>query len=473
VAASLREQLDKLKLTLKELAGKFTKTTPFLSNVVDWLVHFQGTISEGEWVEIRQLISTCFAMTDDEVKQALVPPPEVEGHIKASPFDELIPEGWIADYVHETLETESPTVFHFTCAAVALGALVNRRVWLSKGHYRIFPNLNAILIAPTGRCRKSSAINIAYDIITRAGYDRVVLGASTPEAFVVSLGSSDPATCFIISREMATFFKKAKYMDGMVPLITDLIDAPDTWRSLTIARSKLVLHNVAISGIYGTTMDWLNKNMPADIFGGGFMRRHLIVAQERTDRVFAIPRDIDAAKNRLAERAKLIAELEGEFAWASDSAAWYIDWYSRERSKADHIQDERMSGYMQSKPDHLLRLAMIFELSRMSTTLTVTSMKDALKVLEWLEQFLPTIFGSMDTTQIGEMEEKILRYIKNAGGRMSHSDLLRRVSKYMTAFKFKDFISTLKESELITERDKTALEPRSYYLTSKALGKVE
>src|SRR5207249_8101004 len=134
-----------------------------------------------------------------------------------------------------TYESESPTVYHFMCAATILGAMTDRRIWHSKGHYRIFPNLNVILIGPAGKVKKTSAINIALDIVMRAGYEKIVLGQTTPEAFLMNLGSNDPASCLVIGREMAAFFHKAKYMDGIIPLFTDLIDCPNIWSSLTVA----------------------------------------------------------------------------------------------------------------------------------------------------------------------------------------------------------------------------------------------
>jgi hypothetical protein len=51
---------------------------------------------------------------------------------------------------------------------------------------------------------------------------------------------------------------------------------------------------------------------------------------------------------------------------------------------------------------------------------------------------------------------------------MAHSDVVRRMSKYMSAGKLMEIINTLKEGEMIEERPKRTDEPRSYYLTKKA-----
>lgn len=463
----LREQLDRLKSTMQELQlGPQSAHLPF---VLDIIANWPGHISEGEVVEIEGLIGKCFQLTPEVVKERMKAGDGVKPINKS--FEDVAPtNGWFGAYLEETLPSESPTVFHFVCAAVALGALTDRRFWLSQGHYKLFPNINAMLIAPTGRCRKTAAINIMYDILMEAGYEKFILGMTTPEAFVMDIGANDPASCLIVGREMAAFFRKAKYLEGMVPLFTDLMDCPPQWRSLTIGRGKLVLKNVMLSGIYGTTMDWVNTNLPPDVFGGGFMRRHIITHQERTTRVSPRPADMTAAKKRLSDSLRLITEGFNEFLFEPDAQSWYDDWYVKQHHANTGEGDERMEGYLQSKPDHVIRLAMSLQISSGKRVLTTEALQQSLAILDWLEQYLPKAFSSMAASVVGELEEKILRAIRNSSGRMSHSDLVRRMSKYVTADKLAQMINTLKEGEMVEERPRSAMEPRSYYLTKRARG---
>lgn len=462
---SLRDQLDKLKATLQEL--KLEPESAHLPFVLDIINNWPGHISEGETIEIEGLISKCFQLDLSVVKERMKSTDGAKSISKA--FEDVAPTtGWFGAYLEETLPSESPTVFHFVCAAVALGALSDRRFWLSQGHYRLYPNINAMLIAPTGRCRKTAAINIMYDVLMEAGYEKFILGMTTPEAFVMDIGANDPASCLIVGREMAAFFRKAKYLEGMIPLFTDLIDSPPQWRSLTIGRGKLVLKNVMLSGIYGTTMDWVNTNLPPDVFGGGFMRRHIITHQERTTRISPRPADMTAAKKRLADGLRLICEGFNEFVFEAEAQAWYDNWYIQQHHANTGEGDERMEGYLQSKPDHVLRLAMSLQMSEGKRILTPEALQKSLAILDWLEQYLPKAFSSMASSAVGELEEKILRALRNAGGRMSHSDLVRRMSKYVTASKLSEMVNTLKEGELVEERPRSAMEPRSYYLSKRA-----
>lgn len=462
---SLREQLDLLKKTLRET--QLGPQSSYLPYCIDVLLGWAGTISDGEWVELDQLIAKCFQITVEDVRRLRTDVPVPEKPRTA--IEDLLPtSGWLSSYLSETIQSESPTIFHFMCAANALGAMCDRRMWASKGHYRVYTNINMLLIAPTGKCRKTSAINIMEKVLLMAGYEKFILGVATPEAFIMDIGVNDPASCVIIGREMSAFFRKAKYLEGMIPIFTDLSDCPDNWRSLTIGRGKLVLKNVMISSAFGSTMDWLNRNMPVDIFGGGFFRRFFSVYQERTTRMSPIPADMEPGFRRLADELKKVSDGFGEFELAGEPARWYIDWYTKMKNADLKGGDERLEHYLESKPDHLLRMAMILRVSESQRSLSVESLQQALTILDWMEQFLPKVFSQFAGSEIGQMGEKVLRYLASNGGRMAHSDIVRRMSKYMSAGKLMEIINTLKEGDMIEERPKRTDEQRSYYLTKKA-----
>jgi hypothetical protein len=460
---TLREQLSRLKATLKEqrYPAEDAAGAKFLDMVVDVILNFAGTISDAEKAEIESLVCKCFSIKPAQWQELIAPKADVI--VPKKPFDDLVPDGWFREYIGATMGTEPPTAYHFFCAATILGALTERKIWVSKGFYRVYPCLNVILIGPTGKCRKSAAIGIAKDIAAQAEYDKMVLGQTTPEAFIMALGGVEPASCLIVGGEMKRFFHGAKYMDGFIPLITDLIDAPDEWSSMTVSRSKLKLKNVMISSMYGTTMDWL-KRMPPDLLGGGFIRRHIAVVQDRTDRIVAIPEDFSAQKKMLSDMLRKLATVDGEFMLVDKTRKWYEDWYMHFRTDGREYNEELFEGYLESKPDHVLRLAMLIRLSQGERELTIDSLANASEILDWTEQFLPSIFANIGGGQLSVIHNRILDYIRRAGGRMSKRKLTQRMSKWLTSAKLMEHIYTLKEAGYIEERAKTAMEPLSYYL---------
>ncbi len=75
----------------------------------------------------------------------------------------------------------------------------------------------------------------------------------------------------------------------------------------------------------------------------------------------------------------------------------------------------------------------------------------ALKILDWTEQFLPEMFERVTATQAGADHQRIIKLLRNGGGRMRHSDLLRKNQYYMNARTFRECMLTLKESQTVKE----------------------
>jgi hypothetical protein len=395
---------------------------------------------------LLSLVAQTFGKTALEVSALL------RSKVQKVDFDSLIPpSGWIHDYIEWTRRTEPPTVFHFFSAAVAIGGSLGRRVFFDKGAYKVYPNLCVMLIAPTGRCRKTSAANLGTGLYARAG-GTLLADKTTPEALIDALQTSGVG--LIYAQELAVFLGKQKYQEGMIPLLTALFDCPDEWTSKTIGRGATTLNNVGLSSLMCSTPDWLQTSVPADVFGGGFMSRFLFVVQESTPRCFPLPPPLDPDRKKdLIRRLVQMRSLKGEFKPTPAATRWYDKWY-RTRTGVTSTADKQFAGYYERKPDHLLRIAMILKaagggLSPDTMVLDEADMVAAVNVLGWLEDYLPGTFDQLASSTVGEDQIRILRHLRSAGGAMEHSALLRRNSSRMNADAFKRALGTLREARLV------------------------
>jgi len=59
-------------------------------------------------------------------------------------------EGIIQRYVHQTREFEAPTSYHVFSLLAAVSAAIARRVVISRGGFRLWPNLYVLLHGPSG-----------------------------------------------------------------------------------------------------------------------------------------------------------------------------------------------------------------------------------------------------------------------------------------------------------------------------------
>lgn len=435
----IRKQLEVFKETLRQ--GKWAKDSDVYKKSVKFLRGLPpGAVTPRERAECQRLMQRAFNVSE-----------EFQTSKPEGPFDDLVPStGWFKDYHEFTLSSEPPAVFHFASALTVLGAALGRKVYFDKGFYRVYPNIATVLIAPTGRCRKTSACNIALQLAREVGVNTLT-DRVTPEALVEALYQRTPAVGLVYAPELAVFLGRQRYLEGMVPLLTSLFDAPDVWSSTTIGRGEVTLTNVALSFLGATTLEWFIEALPAQVFSGGFMSRILFIVQESTDREFALPkRSAGHLFERLRETLQELVEIEGEVILVRGAHKWYEDWYSEHHHQ--EIRDEKFAGYHERKPDHLLRVALLLRIAaEQSLQITPDAFEEALRILNWTERLLPDVFRTVAATEQGSRQQKILDILHKNGGKLAHSILLRKVQHIMNARTFFESMQTLTESGLVEE----------------------
>lgn len=452
---SVSQQIFELMTHLENLPAE--KATP---EVRDKVVKYTKDLPPATRPpDLLRLICNRFGMSQDELSKILDP-----DHKKREDFESLIPNGgWLADYIEWTRQTESPTVFHFFAGAVAIGASLARNVFYPWGDGGIFPNLCVVVVAPSGVCRKTTACNMAINLYRAVG-GNVLADKVTPEAFIEAFKEKEAAVGLIYAPELAVFLGKQKYQEGMVPMLTALFDCPQSWSSATIMRGEAHLNNVAISMLGASTLDWIQTAIPRDAFGGGFMSRILFVVQENTDRCFPIPPPTDEKmKAKLSEGLRKFGHVRGKIEMSREALDWFDKWYRRRTSQ--HMENRHFAGYAERKPTQVIRIATILAVSEKGSTwdrtIGMPHVEAALRVLDWVEAFLPGTFDQLHETSMGADQMLILQQLKKKQGSAKHSDLLRLNARRMNADIFRKYMDTLRLAGLV-EWDNTS---KTYYVT--------
>lgn len=429
-----------------------TENDPGFAAILDWV---REVPPAGRPKEFLELLAKKFHITEEHLEKLLSP------KSRQKDFDDLIPRsGWLRDYIEYTRKTEPPTVFHFFVGATTIGSALARNVRFDKGSYFVFPNLCVILVAPSGKCRKTSACSIGVSLYRSLG-GNIIADKTTPEALVEAFRDEATTCGLLYAPELAVFLGKQKYQEGMVPMLTSLFDCPAEWSSKTIGRGDIVLKSVALSLLGASTLDWIQTAIPKDAFGGGFMSRLLFVVQHDTPRSFALPPPLDdKSRTSLLRELINIAKFRGMAKLTNDGKEWYEDWYNHRSDR--NTEDKQFAGYYERKPDHLLRLAIILGVSSgLSLDLDSATLERALAILDWTESYLPATFDSMAQNAVGEDLSRLMKQIKNKGGQLDHSSWLRMNSNKMNARQFRDNVETLRMAKLI-EYDQAQ---KMYYVT--------
>lgn len=379
----------------------------------------------------------------DETKQAEALEEELLNILPSS--------GLLRDYVDYTSHSEAPLAYHVFSALCAMGVVLNRRVWFDMEYYRVYPTLGVIILGPSG-IKKTSAANIAVSILQELGFVKIYSEKLTPEALIEAM-KGDNAVGLIYAPEMSVFLSKAQYNEGLVQLITRFMDCPNEWSSETISRKTSVIHNIAISSLMCSTLDWFVGSTPADSFGGGFIARNLLVVQTASARCEPIPSvGNPLIRERIGQHFADLHAVEGEIKFDKIGGACYDSWYRNEHQHAIKNPDhELLATYYNRKPDHLKRIAIILHMAQhRNFELCYECFQTAINLLGWTEQFLPKMLQQMFRSQVGESHDQVLRIIHNDQP-IPHSNLVRKMAYKMNAAELKTILQSLKEARLIVE----------------------
>ncbi len=372
--------------------------------------------------------------------------------------------GWIQSYLEYTKDHEAPEEFHFWVAVTIIAGAIGRDVSFHKGYYKVYTNHYVILVAPPGRCRKSVSIDIGVKFLRKLNDGQnhlvnIIAEKITPEALaetmrftrIVNGAVSTNCNGFISAPELNVFLGKQKYNVGLIDLLTRLYDCPAEWEFKTRTQTLVSLKDVSLTFIGGTTPEALINGMSQDAFGGGFMSRPLFIVKPDSPRIFAMsdPPPPELAKMLQAQLLE-IATTKGAFTLDGASLKWYQEWYEATRLRAPTL-DPRMSYYMERKPDHMIRLAMVMAIAEQKPlVLTEELMGRCLKLLGLVEAAMPDAFAELEASSTGKENVRVLNSIKKKGGQITHAALAHLLFRYFDRQQLYRACGMLQEAGLIT-----------------------
>ncbi|RLG79563.1 MAG: hypothetical protein DRO13_05740 [Thermoprotei archaeon] len=332
---------------------------------------------------------------------------------------ELYPkEGWLSKYIDYCSFSPSPISFHFFSGVAALSAVVRRNVWLEFGQDRLFPNVYVVLLGPTGRVFKSTAIRIAESFVEALDVTTIIR-RSTAEALANKLSYTEEqeprdGIAFICARELVRVLGTGTtgVNTTIITALTDWYDCPDTDTDNTITRRNRMLRNIAITLLGGSTLGLLETILSGIAFESGFPSRVIFVYQEYTDRDRALPGKADVdVRLELLELLRDISRIEGGITIDQQANVYYDEWYKKFRTR-QMLYDERKAEVMERQHVHLLKLSMLLALSEQRLTINERDVRYSSALLKALEGPLDEIIVPTTTSEFSKALTLVRAYIQ-------------------------------------------------------------
>lgn len=378
----------------------------------------------------------------------------------APTFDpQLIPdEGYIRDYVDWASQaTDAPLPFLFAGALATLAAAAGRRLRISFGAGHVYPNLFAVILAPSSTFRKSTAVALARQVLEAACPDTIMPDRITPESFYEMLAET-PSGLFTLA-EMGGFLAnlEKRYALGLKQDLSELFDCPEKFRRIRKNKAgrvvEFTIEAPAISIIGASVVRWFVDRLNEGDVLGGFLPRFLLVPATKRDREpFILPPQVGPPPDTLVRSLRELSlrdPITLRFDKTAPGFVHYADFYHETEEILQSKDDQTIyAPFFTRLHTYALKLSMLAEASFDPTfTCEYPSAQSVAWAVAWARWFRAAVDWVLEhglpLSAFDEIKHKVLRAIASAGGKIEHSRLLRNIG--LSARQLKEVIETLAE----------------------------
>lgn len=379
----------------------------------------------------------------------------------------LLPN-WVQAYLAYTAESESPEEYHKWVAISVLAGALRRRVFFPMGYFNLYANQFVVMVGPPGRCKKSTAMRIGRALLGAVPDLKFTTDSVTRERLIQDLTQAHAdghSSMTAYSSELATLLTSSG-MD-MVAFLTDIYDSPLEWAHQTKMGGTNKIKAPYLNLIAATTPDWIAKAMPMDTVGIGLTSRIVFVYQD-TPRIkdpFPIlsPEQVELQKLLLHD-LQLISMFGGQFLLSDPAKKYYSDWYKSRLEKPNPTGDDRLNGYFERKPMHVLKLAMVTSASvKDELLLTEDDINVALALLGEIEEKMPKVFANVGKNPLSADIDAVGLAIAESGTTgMTLGQVMKRFKHSMRKDEMIEVLDMLVEEGMVSLGGKPlAYRPRS------------
>jgi len=331
---------------------------------------------------------------------------------------------WIEGFLRFTENSEPPTTFRRWVAVSVIAAALQRKTVLRWGYLNFYPNMYIVIVGPSGKTRKGTAMTPGYNLLRDMGI-KVAAEAITREALIRELRKASDTTIgkdnrpilhsslTIYSQEL-TVFLGYKNMQ-LISDLTDWYDCRDRWTYRTKNMGTDEIIGVWVNLIGATTPELIQSSLPRDAIGGGLTSRIIFIYEENKEKIVPTPfltSEQVSLYSDLLEDLQNIYLMTGDFKVTEDFIDRWVDWYTQHNREGMFGNTKELQGYVERRPNHLLKLSMILSASRSSDMLiTRGDFEKALSMLEEVERNMPKVFAGVGQSPMSEVMNNMMQYI--------------------------------------------------------------
>lgn len=333
-------------------------------------------------------------------------------------------DDWITRYLEYTDNSEPPTIYKEWVAISVIASALQRKCYLNWGDIVFYPNMYVVLVGPSGKCRKGTAMNVGASFLRKLGI-KTAAEAVTREALIRELANASVTTIeeatgdayfhaslTIFAQELTVFLGYNNLQ--LIADLTDWYDCRNTWTYRTKNMGTDEIIGVWVNLIGATTPELIQTALPKDAIGGGLASRVVFVYADRKSKLVATPFISDGQRvlyDELVGDLERINMLAGQFKVTGEFITKYSAWYHKQEDNPP-FDDDRFAGYFERRPNHIMKLCMILTASEgNSMTITAKVFDRAVDLLTRTEKTMPKTFTGYGTSPVADVMTRIMTNI--------------------------------------------------------------
>lgn len=376
---------------------------------------------------------------------------------------------WFLEY---NCGTECPTNFLRWSALSGLAIAASKQYFYKKGPTNIYPTLANILVGNQG-IRKSYPKDQIRELIKEAIPNYPTAAAMQSREDIVKVMAKDESVRTFTNFEgvlcqhtpLAFFVNELKNFlsynpTGMIEFLTDIWDR-QVFDASTIKHGYQLIKLPVLNILACEVPDWIMDKLKLRILSGGICRRFNFIYEIGGDEERIIPEQYLPSnhaelRTSMVNHLKQIAKGAHQYQWepSGEGKKFFYEWY-RENWFLKRDADSMMQGFLSTKDEQILRIAILLDLNKPTPSyfLTKDNVIGALGFYASIEPNIPKLFVASGRNELAVPIQRVIEVLEANGGWMTKKDFVKsHLDKEFTPMEQIMVLRHLRDNDRIVEQ---------------------
>lgn len=364
---------------------------------------------------------------------------------------------FLEDYLFFTQGNETPEIMHLWVGLSVLAGAAEKRVWIDRGFFKIYPNLYTILVAPAGVCAKSTSMDLGSKLLKESGYS-VLEGSILKEKIIIEMCEAQKEVD--VSADVTFVHSSVTFMSDelnvllssgteMIKFLVDMWGKDDLYTYKTKNSGSYEIHYPYFNFLAAAVPQWFGPSLASDMASTGLLARCVFVYEEKKRGKWPEPiisPEQYRARDRCLQHLYSMTNHFGALKLSKEFETLFREWYMLQ--DVSPLEDYRIASYLERRTKvHILKVASLVALGDRRAELLPIDFKRALAIFTTTEKKLRTAFLIAGGNRLAPHILRVKAILESQNGAVMLKTLYGVLHTELDPTEFKTVLQTLIETE--------------------------